>query len=120
MNIQRYTEQLRNLETTLSARTERAVAAGRGEFLDSAHDAGDASVADGVASEQFTEAELDSTILIQVREALARVNEGTFGKCVVDGEPIGGARLAAVPWTPYCLKHEQRHEATMPVRTPTL
>jgi RNA polymerase-binding transcription factor DksA len=26
---------------------------------------------------------------------------------VVDGAPIEEKRLEAVPWTPYCLKHQQ-------------
>jgi DnaK suppressor protein len=120
MNVQHYTQRLLDLEKTLSKRAGRAVAEGRGAFIESAHDIGDASVADEVASEQFTEAERDSTVLKQVRDALARVKDGTFGKCIVDGGPIEEQRLDAVPWTPYCLKHEQRLEAGAPPRTPTL
>lgn len=120
MNVQPYKQRLLDLEKTLSARIGRAVAEGRGEFIDSAHDAGDASVADEVASEQFTEAEQGSAILQQVRDALTRLDAGTFGKCIVDGGPIEPQRLDAVPWTSYCLKHEQlRNEATLS-GTPTL
>jgi DnaK suppressor protein len=120
MNVEHYRQRLLDLEKTLSGRTGRAVAEGRGAFIDSAHDGGDASVADEVASEAFAEAESDSTVLKQVRDALARVDEGTFGKCIVDGGPIEEQRLVAVPWTPYCLKHQQRLEAASPSGTPTL
>ena len=120
MNIQHFKQRLLDLEKTLSERTGRAVAEGRGAFIDSAHDIGDASVADEVASERFTEAERDATLLKQVRGALVRVDDGTFGKCIVDGGPIEEQRLDAVPWTPYCLKHEQRLEAGAPPRTQTL
>jgi DnaK suppressor protein len=120
MNIQVYKQRLLDLEKSLSARTERAVAAGRDEFIDSTHDAGEASVADEVASEQFAEAGLDSAVLKQVRDALARVDEGTFGKCIVDGAPIEEKRLAAVPWTPHCLTHEERLEAATQQKRPTL
>jgi DnaK suppressor protein len=120
MNVQHYKQRLLDLEQTLSERTGRAVAEGRGAFIDSAHDIGDASVADEVVSEQFNEAERDSAVLRQVRDALGRVAAGTFGKCVVDGGPIDEARLEAVPWTPYCLKHERRLEAAVPPNTPTL
>ena len=120
MNVQHYKQRLLELEQTLSQKTERAVAAGRGAFIDSAHDAGDASVADETASEAFTEAEYDSTVLQQVRDALGRVAAGTFGTCIVDGGPIEEARLEAVPWTPHCLKHEQLLEAAAPQNTPTL
>ena len=120
MNVQHYKQRLLDLEKTLSARSGRAVAEGRGEFIDVAHDAGDASVADEVASEQFTEAEQDSAILQQVHDALTRVDAGTFGTCIVDGGPIEEKRLDAVPWTPYCLKHEQLRDAATPLSTPTL
>ena len=120
MNVRHYEERLLDLEKTLSARTRRAVADGRREFIDSAHDVGDASVAEESASEKFTEADHDSTVLQQVRDALARVDAGTFGKCIVDGGPIEEKRLDAVPWTPYCLKHEQQLEASLDSKTPTL
>ena len=120
MNIEHYKQRLLDLEQSLLGRTGRAVAEGRGAFIDSAHDSGDASVADEAASEQFTEAERDSAVLRQVRDALGRVAAGSFGKCAVDGEPIDEARLEAVPWTPYCLKHERHHEGAAPPKTPTL
>jgi DnaK suppressor protein len=120
MNIQHYKQRLLDLEKTLSDRISREADEGRGEFIDSAHDVGDASVADEVASEEFTEAEQNSAVLQQVRDALGRVADGTFGKCIVDGGPIEEDRLEALPWTPYCLKHEQRLEVGGSTRTPTL
>jgi DnaK suppressor protein len=120
MNIQHYKQRLLDLEKTLSARIGQEADQARGEFIDSAHDFGDASGADEAASEEFTEAEHDSAVLQQVRDALGRVADGTFGKCIVDGGPIEERRLEAVPWTPYCLKHEQRLEVSASSRTPTL
>ena len=111
MNIQLYKQRLLDLEKTLSGRIGREADQGRGEFIDSAHDVGDASVADEVASEEFTEAEHSADVLKQVRDALDRI---------VDGGPIEEQRLEAVPWTPYCLKHEQRLEAAASSKTPTL
>jgi len=37
----------------------------------------------------------------------------------VDGGLIEGQRLDAVPWTFYCLKHEQLRDAATPSGTPT-
>ena len=120
MKIQHYKQRLLELETTLSSRMGRQANQGRGEYIDSAHDVGDASVADEVASEEFTEAEHNSDMLQQVRDALGRVADGTFGTCIVDGGPIEEPRLEAVPWTPYCLKHAQRLEVAASPHTPTL
>jgi DnaK suppressor protein len=110
MNPKQYKQRLLDLEKTVSARAGAAAAEGRRQFLDTAHDLGDASVADEVATEKFAEAGSDADVLNQVRDALARIADGTFGKCIVDGEPIETKRLDAVPWTPYCLKHEQQFE----------
>jgi DnaK suppressor protein len=120
MNVQHYKDRLLDLEKTLSARIGRAVADGRREFIDSAHDVGEASVADEVASAEFADADRDSIVLKQVRDALARVDNGTFGTCLVDGGPIEEKRLDAVPWTPHCLKHEQLLEAPSASKSPTL
>jgi DnaK suppressor protein len=118
MNLEQYKHRLLDIEKKLAARTDRLVADGAKEFLDSAHDLGDASVADEAASETFTEAEADSTVLSQVRDALTRISDGTYGKCIVDGGPIEKKRLDALPWTPYCLKHERQREGNL--KTPTL
>ena len=120
MNIQHYKQRLLDLEKTLSARIGQETDQGRAEFIDSAHDVGDASVADAVASEEFAEAEHNADVLQQVRDALGRVADGTFGTCIVDGGPIEEQRLEAVPWTPYCLKHAQRLEAAASPRMPTM
>ena len=120
MNTQHYKQRLLDLEATLSARIGRQADQGRGEFIDSAHDAGDASVADERASEDFTEAEHNADVLQQVRDALGRVTDGTFGACIVDGGPIEEQRLEAVPWTPYCLKHAKGREVASSSRTPTM
>jgi RNA polymerase-binding transcription factor DksA len=120
MNIQLYKQRLLDLEKTLSARTAQQADQARREFIDSAHDVGEASVADAVASEEFAEAEHNADVLQQVRDALGRVADGTFGTCIVDGGPIEEQRLEAVPWTPYCLKHAQRLEVAASSRTPTL
>jgi hypothetical protein len=47
-------------------------------------------------------AELDATVLQQVRDAPRRIEERTFGRWVVDGGRIDTKRLDPVPWTPYC------------------
>jgi RNA polymerase-binding transcription factor DksA len=48
------------------------------------------------------------------------VDAGTFGVCIVGGEPIEEKRLDAVPWTAYCMKHERLLEASSGPKTPTL
>ena len=42
-----------------------------------------------------------------VDAALGRIQDGTYGKCVVDGEEIDEARLNAEPAAAACIKHSK-------------
>ncbi len=49
--------------------------------------------------------------LLELSErALARIDEGTFGVCESCGQPIGKARLQAVPRATLCVTCKQREE----------
>jgi DnaK suppressor protein len=51
---------------------------------------------------------------LQVRElraALNRLTEGTYGFCVDCDEPISARRLAAVPWAHRCISCQENAEA---------
>jgi RNA polymerase-binding transcription factor DksA len=43
--------------------------------------------------------------LTDVERALAKLDDGTYGKCEVCGEDIADARLEAVPASRYCINH---------------
>jgi DnaK suppressor protein len=47
--------------------------------------------------------ELDAGLLKEVRSALSRISDGTYGRCLRCDDEIGVKRLRAVPWTEYCL-----------------
>ncbi len=42
-------------------------------------------------------------ILTEIDAALGRIEEGTFGICEGNGEPIPKVRLNAIPWARYCV-----------------
>jgi DnaK suppressor protein len=45
----------------------------------------------------------DSNLLRNVRAALCRIEDGSFGVCLHCEENISPKRLAAVPWTTFCI-----------------
>jgi len=49
-------------------------------------------------------------VFTQVRDALQRIRLGTFGKCIDCGRQIEDHRLNAVPWTAYCVDHQNRND----------
>jgi DnaK suppressor protein len=110
MNLQPFKDRLLELEVSLAKGVERKRADARSQTLREPGDAADGSVADEGEDQSFREADLEAAQLQQVRDALRRIDDGTFGRCVVDGKPIEAKRLDAEPWTPYCLEHQQRVE----------
>ena len=40
--------------------------------------------------------------ITQIRAALGRIADGSYGTCVRCGESIAEARLDLLPWTPHC------------------
>lgn len=55
----------------------------------------------------------DSNMLRQIRRALARIADGSFGVCLHCEEDISPKRINAVPWAAYCIKCQEqvdRHE----------
>ncbi len=49
----------------------------------------------------------ESNLLRNVRTALVRVGDGSFGVCLHCEEDISPKRLNAVPWTPYCIQCQE-------------
>jgi DnaK suppressor protein len=57
----------------------------------------------------------ESNLLRNVRGALRRIKDGSFGICAHCEEEISPKRLAAVPWTAYCIQCQElsdRSQAT--------
>jgi DnaK suppressor protein len=86
-----------------------------------AHDAGDASVADVVTDGVSAERQRDYEELQDVQDALARIDEGSYGICLTCGEPIDVRRLRAAPTAKYDLEHQEQIERQSGApSTPTL
>lgn len=75
------------------------------------------------ASREITIASLDRDcqLLREVRAALARIREGTYGVCERCGDPVKPRRLEAIPWARYCVRCQERiEEAKWEEREPGL
>lgn len=102
------TESLAELRASLEAERDQL----RRQIDEMDGDAGlvDENFADSgqVAAEQGEHRALSSALreqLDDVEHALAKFDEGTYGLCEADGEPIAAARLEAMPATRFCIEH---------------
>ena len=48
--------------------------------------------------------ENEQVVLDQIQDALARVDEGTYGMCTECEQPIAKPRLQAIPYAKYCIE----------------
>jgi DnaK suppressor protein len=62
----------------------------------------------------------ESNLLRNVRAALRRLDDGTFGVCAHCEEDISPKRLAAVPWTPFCIRCQEAADRNERETTSTL
>jgi len=51
----------------------------------------------------FSISDAERTLLLQVEEALERIEKGTYGACAHCGSPIPRPRLDAIPWARLCI-----------------
>lgn len=72
-------------------------------MADVATDAYDREFSLGLASN-------DRDAIIQINDALKRIDEGKFGSCQKCSKPIAKTRLKALPFTSFCLKCQQAQE----------
>lgn len=86
--------------TTLGARVDRIEEAQRepldDDFSEQAVAREDDEALDGVERAAMDE-------IAQVRQALSRLDAGTYGLCAACGEPIANARLEALPAATHCI-----------------
>src|SRR3954452_3097716 len=50
----------------------------------------------------------ESNLLRNVRSALRRIDDESFGVCLHCEEEISPKRLAAVPWAPFCIQCQEQ------------
>src|ERR1700733_11140418 len=109
---------------------ERELVEEMARLEDEARDSDEAEVRDSTddaTSSQSTSEALEEDVLISqtltlVRDALKRIEDGTYGKCIVCGRQIEAARLEAVPWAAYCLEDQEKQDKRThaPLGGPTL
>ena len=49
-------------------------------------------------------------LLSEVEHALAKIEDGTYGRCEICGKPIHPARLEALPTARYCMEDQEKEE----------
>jgi len=110
MNVEHYRQLLLAKEKELSEDLAQAKSEVKEASQPDVQDETDLVVSSEETDSLLSEGMLDSDLLEQVRDALKRIDAGTYGVCLVCGRPIAPKRLEAVPWAAYDLEHEAEME----------
>jgi len=114
MDFGRFKQQLAEKEHELVSGISRLEGEARESREAEVEDIIDEATSSEGKSATFQESSQAWQTLVQVREALRRIDQGTFGACVDCGRPIELARLQAIPWTPYCREDGEKHDRELP------
>jgi DnaK suppressor protein len=110
MNTDQFKKRLLDKERELLSNIERLEGEARASGEAEVRDPSDDATADQDTSESLEEETMASQELMEVQDALRRIEAGTYGKCIACGRQIPAARLEAIPWTPYCLEDQEKQD----------
>lgn len=80
----------------------------RGEIVvESAPDVMDDMVLSSQRDDALRVLERDSRLLAQIRAALRRIENGSFGICLRCERPVAQKRLDALPWAAFCVRCQE-------------
>jgi DnaK suppressor protein len=109
-NVEQFKERLLAKERELRDDITRFESEAREGAGNDVEDPIDAVTSSEAKTEAFKVSDLLHETLKEVQEALARISEGSYGRCIVCGREIEEARLEAVPWTRYCLADQEKQD----------
>ena len=105
-----YRERLLAKERELLSGITRIEQDGRGTNVNGAQDMADQADHCYNKESLFQRSSDARDLLLAVRAALRRDDEGEYGLCVECGEPVTKKRLEAVPWARHCVTCQELQE----------
>jgi DnaK suppressor protein len=108
--LKQYEIKLNEHRNALLGMVERTEDYGREADRDVSQDPADKASNSYTKELLFSQSTSERNTLKLIEEALARIQDGSYGECLNCGEDIQQKRLDAIPWAPYCIKCQELHE----------
>lgn len=108
--LEKYRRLLQEKKNSLSADLAKTRNAEEETTEEATQDIADKAVSSYTREFLYSLSDGDRTTLLQIDQALARIDEATYGLCSYCSAPMAEKRLMAVPWTPYCLDCKELSE----------
>lgn len=108
--LEHFRKKLENRREELLRTISRTEQEGRAADDDPTVDLADKAANSYTKEFLFGQNDSDRVTLQLVEKALRRIQQGTFGQCLICDEEIQQKRLEAVPWTPHCRNCQEKQE----------
>lgn len=112
-DMEKYRRLLDEKKASLSAELAKTRSAEEETTEESTQDIADKAVSSYTREFLYSLTDGERSTLLRIDDALARIEEGTYGFCANCGQPMTEKRLTAVPWAPYCLDCQELSEKGM-------
>ena len=111
--MEKYRRLLDDKKASLSAELAKTRSAEEETTEESTQDIADKAVSSYTREFLYSLTDGERSTLLQIDDALGRIEEGAFGLCLNCGMLMTEKRLNAVPWAPYCLDCQELSEKGM-------
>jgi DnaK suppressor protein len=111
--MEKYRRLLEEKKTTLSSDLAKTRSAEEETTEESTQDIADKAVSSYTREFLYSLTDGERSTLLQIDDALNRIDDVTYGMCINCGQSIAEKRLTAVPWTPYCVDCQELSEKGM-------
>lgn len=105
-----FTESLQNKRREVVNLYEHDVKVGQESTDDNSDDFADRANNSYNRETMFALSDVERRMVIQIDEALRRIDNGSFGICTHCGSMIGRPRLEAVSWAKFCIDCQEKEE----------
>jgi len=108
--MEKYRRLLHEKKNALTAELAKTRDAEEETTEEATQDIADKAVSSYTREFLYSLTDAERSTLLQIDEALARIEEATYGSCQNCGLPMSEKRLNAVPWAPHCVDCQELAE----------
>jgi DnaK suppressor protein len=112
-DMEKYRRLLEEKKAVLSAEIAKTRSAEEETTEESTQDIADKAVSSYTREFLYSLTDGERSTLLLIDDALARIDEGTYGLCINCGTLMAEKRLNAVSWAPYCIDCQELSEKGM-------
>ncbi len=108
--LEKYRRLLQDKKNALTAELAKTKNAEEETTEEATQDIADKAVSSYTREFLYSLTDSERNTILQIEQALARIENGTYGFCLNCGNPMNEKRLTAIPWSRHCVECQELEE----------